>query len=39
VAINIIERSRINTYIINGFDPENILRILRGEKIGTKIIF
>ncbi len=39
VALNIIERSKINTVIISGKDPYNIIRVLNGENIGTKIIF
>ncbi|VUT26169.1 MAG: Uridylate kinase [Candidatus Methanolliviera sp. GoM_asphalt] len=37
LAAKIIERSRIPTYIIDGNDPKNILRAVRGEKIGTKV--
>lgn len=39
VALKILERSKITTWIINGEDPENILRIIAGEKIGTRIIY
>jgi uridylate kinase len=39
VALKILERSKIPTWIINGEDPENILRIIAGEKIGTRIVY
>ncbi|WEU39811.1 MAG: UMP kinase [Candidatus Odinarchaeum yellowstonii] len=38
LAIKIIRRSGIPTWIVNGKNPENILKILRGENIGTKIL-
>jgi len=37
LAIKIIARSKIRTHIINGKRPENLLKLLRGEKIGTEI--
>ncbi len=37
LAIKIIERSKIPTYFIDGRKPENFLKILTGEKIGTYI--
>ncbi len=37
VSIRIIERSHIPTWVISGQDPENILRVLKGEHVGTKI--
>ena len=38
MAIKVIERSRIRAYIVNGKDPLNIERALRGESVGTRII-
>lgn len=37
LAIKVIERSNIKTYIIDGRDPKNILRAVNGEEIGTRI--
>jgi uridylate kinase len=37
VALKIVSRSNILTKIINGSDPNNILRAAKGEKIGTTI--
>lgn len=39
VALKILERSKIATWIINGEDPENISRIIAGERIGTQITY
>lgn len=39
VAINILARSRIPTVFIDGRNPENVLKALKGEKIGTRIIY
>ncbi|NHI93594.1 MAG: UMP kinase [Candidatus Lokiarchaeota archaeon] len=36
-AFKIIERSKIKTYMFSGKDPENIFKIINGEKIGTII--
>jgi uridylate kinase len=38
LAVRMINRSRIPTWIVSGKDPSNIERVLRGEKVGTKII-
>jgi uridylate kinase len=38
VAIKLIERSKIPTWIISGLNAENIKKVLLGEHIGTKII-
>jgi uridylate kinase len=38
VAIRVVGRSKIPTVIFNGNDPGAISRLLRGEKVGTKII-
>jgi len=37
LAIKVIERSGIETYIIDGRDPINILRAINREEIGTRI--
>ena len=39
VAINILARSRVHTAFIDGRDPENVLRAVRGEKIGTRVVY
>lgn len=38
VAVKVIERSKIPTFFINGKDPHNPLRVLDGERLGTRII-
>ncbi len=38
-ALKIIERSKIYTHFISGKDPSNIIKAVKGEKIGTRIIF
>jgi len=38
-ALRIIMRSEIPTVVIDGRDPKNILKALKGEKIGTRITF
>ena len=37
IAIKIVERSRIPTRIIDGREPENIERVVKGEALGTLI--
>jgi uridylate kinase len=37
VAIKILDRSNITTWIIDGRDPENIRRVLKGEAVGTLV--
>ncbi|MBS7651318.1 MAG: UMP kinase [Candidatus Bathyarchaeia archaeon] len=39
IAIKIIERSKIPTWILNGRDPENIIRVVDGGKVGTRVTF
>jgi len=39
VAINILARSHVHTVFLDGRDPENLLRAVRGEKIGTRVIY
>lgn len=38
VGAKVIERSGIRTIVLNGSDPSNILKAVRGEKIGTEIL-
>ena len=37
-AVQMIKRSNLETVIANGFEPENLIRAVNGEKIGTRII-
>jgi len=37
LALKVIRRARIKTIVINGNNPNNILRVLKGDKIGTLI--
>ena len=37
LAIQIARRSKIKIYFINGRDPWNLVRLVRGEKIGTLV--
>lgn len=39
VGIKILERSRIPAYYISGGDPRNIERAIKGERVGTKVVF
>ncbi|NVM27640.1 MAG: UMP kinase [Candidatus Helarchaeota archaeon] len=39
LALKIIERSKIYTHFISGTNPENIVKVVKGEKVGTRIIF
>lgn len=36
-AVRILERRRIDTVVVNGFRPQNIISAVNGEKIGTRI--
>ena len=36
-AVRILEERRIETVVVNGFKPENIIMAVNGEKIGTRI--
>ncbi len=38
LALRIIQRSRIPTLIVDGRTPQNVIRALRNEKIGTRVI-
>ena len=37
-AVQMIKRSKLDTVIANGFEPENLIKVINGENIGTKII-
>ncbi len=39
LALKIIERSKIYTHFISGKNPDNIVKVIKGEKIGTRVIF
>ncbi len=39
LALKIVERSKIYTHFISGKNPDNILKVVKGEKIGTRIVF
>jgi len=36
-AVRLLQKKRTRTIVVNGFNPENILLAVRGEKIGTVI--
>ncbi|HDD67562.1 MAG TPA: UMP kinase [Candidatus Thorarchaeota archaeon] len=38
VAIRVVARSRIRTVIFDGRDPQNLARIISGERVGTIIV-
>ena len=33
-----IKRSSLETVITNGYEPENLIKAINGEKVGTKVI-
>ncbi len=37
LALKVIKRAMIKTIVINGNNPDNILRVMKGDKIGTLI--
>ena len=37
-AIQMIKRSNLETVIANGNEPENLIKAIKGEKIGTRVI-
>jgi uridylate kinase len=37
VAIKLVERSKIQSWIIDGRKPENIIRVINGDTVGTLI--
>lgn len=39
VAVKIVERSKIPVVIIDGRKPENIIRVIHGEKLGTRLVY
>lgn len=39
ISLLVLRRSRIPTKFINGRPPENILKVLKGEKIGTEVYY
>lgn len=39
ISLAILERSKIPTIIINGSKPENIVKVVLGEEIGTRVKF
>ena len=36
-AVRILQEKRIETVVVNGFKPENIISAVKGEKVGTRI--
>ena len=36
-ALRLLKRNRIETIVVNGFKPENLVAAIKGEKIGTRI--
>ena len=37
-AVQMIKRSSLETVITNGYEPENLIKTINGEKVGTKVI-
>ncbi len=37
VSVKILERSKIKLHFIDGLNPENLLRVLNGEEVGTVV--
>ena len=37
-AVQMIKRSDLETVIANGYNPENLIKAINGENIGTKVI-
>lgn len=37
-AVQMIKRSSLETVITNGYEPENLIKAINGEKVGTKVI-
>lgn len=35
IAVKVVERSRIKTWVINGDNPRNVEDVIRGKKVGT----
>ncbi len=38
-AVKVLRRAKILVTVLNGFDPDNVLKVISGELIGTKITF
>ncbi len=38
VAIGVVERSKIETVIFDGTDPDNLLRLFKGKRVGSTIV-
>jgi len=36
-AVKILKKGRVRVIVVNGFKPENILAVVKGEKVGTLI--
>ena len=37
-AVQMIKRSNLETVITNGFEPENLIKAVNGENVGTKVL-
>ena len=37
-AAQMIKRSKLQTVITNGYEPENLIKAINGENVGTKVI-
>jgi len=38
IAVRVIERSKIRSWVVSGDDPANIKKVLDGERVGTRIV-
>ncbi|MCK4434202.1 UMP kinase, partial [Candidatus Bathyarchaeota archaeon] len=36
-AVKLLKKGRVRVVVVNGFEPENILAAVKGEKVGTLI--
>jgi uridylate kinase len=36
-AVEILKAMRVKVFVVNGYKPENVLRVVKGEKVGTSI--
>ncbi|MDH7564721.1 MAG: UMP kinase [Candidatus Bathyarchaeota archaeon] len=36
-AVKVLKRQRIKVVVVNGFKPENVLAVVRGERVGTLV--
>ena len=39
VALRVIERSKIKTFIFDGNDPDNLRKLIKGEAVGTVVLY